>query len=89
MVAKSFLGKQVWRQKLFIKKFCSKIISPISVSKEKLFEKNVFGENFYGFKIISSKTGLQEKNLEKRFCRNTLMVVKSFPRNRFEAKKKI
>jgi len=43
---------------------------------------------FCGSKIISPKTGLQEKNVEKNSCRNIFMVAKSFPRNRFEAKKK-
>jgi len=48
---------------------------------------NFFEDNVYGLKIISPKTGLQEKNVEKKMCRNIFMVAKSFPRNRFEAKK--
>ena len=55
---------------------------PLKQICKKKFVRNIFRSKiFYGCKIISSKTGLEEKNFEKNFLVENSLFSKSFPKN--------
>jgi len=80
MVAKSFLLKEAEPKMFFINFLVKFFLVANSIPRKQIWTKNFLVENFYGFKIITSDIGSNQKFPSKNFGRKFFKVAKSFPR---------